>query len=133
MLPLPLLPSWPPLTLCLLPRRPCTPAPPPPPPADALGTDFRALHSELLSYGGYRASTARSLAPAQLTPEWLQQQGGFRPVLIPAAPGATGPAAARSLGIALPEGSLTVDRLAARIGLPFEVRCRADAGRGPRR
>lgn len=83
---------------------------------DALGTDFRALHSELLSFGGYRTTGARSLPPAQLTREWLQQNGAFRPTLIPAAP-----AAARELGIALPEGSLTVDRLASRIGIATEV------------
>lgn len=81
-----------------------------------MGTDFRALHSELLSFGGYRTTGARSLAAAQLTPEWLQQNGAFKPVLIPAAP-----AAARELGITLPEGSLTVDRLASRIGIATEV------------
>ena len=83
---------------------------------DALGTDFRALHSELLSFGGYRNAGTRSLPAAQLTPEWLQQNGAFRPTLIPAAP-----AAARELGIALPEGSLTVDRLASRLGIATEV------------
>lgn len=88
-------------------------------PADALGTDFRALYAELLSYGGYRPASLRRVAPAQLTPEWLQQSGGFRPVLVPAAPGATS-----DMGLALPEGPLTVDRLASKVGLPFEVRQR---------
>lgn len=101
------------------------------PPADALGTDFRALHTELLNYGGYRPANLRRVAPAQLTPDWLQQSGGFRPVLVPAAPGA-----ARDMGLALPEGSLTVDRLASKIGLPFEVRGggpgRHDSQRGTR-
>lgn len=101
------------------------------PAADALGTDFRALHSELLSYGGYRAGGGhvRSLPAAQLTPAWLQQHGAFRPVLVPGAPGA-----ARDLGLALPEGSLTVDRLAARIGLPWEVHTldTQTQGEGPR-
>lgn len=82
-----------------------------------MGTDFRALHSELLSFGGYRNAGTRNLPAAQLTPEWLQQNGAFRPTLIPAAP-----AAARELGIALPEGSLTVDRLASRLGIATEVR-----------
>jgi hypothetical protein len=85
-------------------------------PADPLGADFRTLHSELLSHGGYRVSNLRRVAPAQLTPEWLQQSGGFRPLLIPGAPNA-----ARDLGLGLPEGSLTVDRLASRIGLAHEV------------
>ena len=58
----------------------------------------------------------RQLPAEQLTADWLQQHGAFRPLLVPAAPGA-----ARQLGIALPEGSLTVDRLASKIGLPFEV------------
>ncbi len=91
--------------------------------ADALGTDFRVLHAELLNYGGYRPANLRRVAPAQLTPDWLQQSGGFRPVLVPAAPGA-----ARDMGLALPEGSLTVDRLASKVGLPFEVRCVAACG-----
>ncbi|PRW57186.1 lysine-specific demethylase 2A isoform X1 [Chlorella sorokiniana] len=97
--------------------------------ADALGTDFRALHSELLSFGGYRTAGTRSLAAAQLTPEWLQQNGAFRPTLIPA-----GPAAAKELGIALPEGSLTVDRLASRIGIATEVHTMdvQTQGEGPR-
>jgi hypothetical protein len=59
----------------------------------------------------------RRVPAAQLTPDWLQQNGGFRPLLVPAAPGA-----ARELGLGLPEGSLTVDRLGSKIGLPFEVR-----------
>lgn len=48
--------------------------------ADALGlgTDFRALHAELLSYGGYRAAAVRRVQPAQLTPDWLQHNGAFR-------------------------------------------------------
>lgn len=129
----PALPPPPPtLNPCLppLPSPHHTPSPTPPsPPADALGTDFRALHSELLSYGGYRTAGVRTLPSSQLTPAWLQQHGGFRPVLVPGAP-----AAARELGIALPEGSLTVDRLAARIGLPWEVHTLdvQSQGEGPR-
>ncbi|KAL4437527.1 hypothetical protein ABPG77_003516 [Micractinium sp. CCAP 211/92] len=96
---------------------------------DALGTDFRVLHAELLNYGGYRPANLRRVAPAQLTPDWLQQSGGFRPVLVPAAPGA-----ARDMGLALPEGSLTVDRLASKVGLPFEVHTTdvQTQGEGPR-
>lgn len=64
---------------------------------------------------------------AQLTPEWLQQSGGFRPLLVPASP-----SAARELGMALPDGSLTVDRLAARLGLASEVRGGHRRGAGGR-
>ena len=102
-------------------------------PADGLTVappDFRALHRVLLQHTGYRSGGARRLAAAQLTPDWLRQNGGFRPVLVPAAP-----TAAADAGLRLPPGgSLTPERLAARLGPATEVQTvdTQSQGDGPR-
>ena len=74
---------------------------------------------------GCQPISLHSPAAARQLTDFLShaRSSACRPVLVSAEPGA-----AQALGIALPEGSLTVDRLASKIGLPFEVRGAAPGG-----
>lgn len=82
--------------------------------------DSKLLYAELLKYGGYRQGAIRRLSASQLTPTWLENNGTFRPVLIPA-PSDEGAAAAAAI-VKTPAGGITAETLVMSLGPATPVR-----------